>query len=102
MKNQTDYFCSIEETHHTTKIDAPSGTAITLNEQLNQHVEIKSIRKDKVIGNHHVEYTSAIDSIEITHKAINRTGFALGAVLAAEWIIEKKGCFSMKDVLNLE
>lgn len=102
MKNQNDYFCSIEETHHTTKIDAPSGTAITLNEQLNQLIEIQSFRKTDAIGTHNVKYTSKIDSIEITHEAKNRKGFASGAVLAAEWIIDKKGCFSMKDVLNLK
>ena len=102
MKNQNDYFCSIEETHHTTKIDAPSGTAITLNEQLNQSIEIQSFRKTDAIGTHNVKYTSKIDSIEITHEAKNRKGFASGAVLAAEWIIDKKGCFSMKDVLNLK
>ena len=102
MKNQNDYFCSIEETHHTTKIDAPSGTAITLNEQLNQLIEIQSFRKTDAIGTHNVKYTSNTDSIEITHEAKNRKGFASGAVLAAEWIIDKKGCFSMKDVLNLK
>ena len=102
MKNQNDYFCSIEETHHTTKFDTPSGTAITLNEQLNQLIEIQSFRKSDAIGTHHVKYTSKIDSIEITHEAKNRKGFASGAVLAAEWIIDKKGCFSMKDVLNLK
>ena len=102
MKNQNDYFCSIEETHHTTKIDAPSGTAITLNEQLNQLIEIQSFRKTDAIGTHNVKYTSKTDSIEITHEAKNRKGFASGAVIAAEWIIDKKGCFSMKDVLNLK
>lgn len=117
MNNLNDYKVSMEEIHHTQKLDAPSGTAITLangiienseytewtldNAQNNQiHIDAK--RVDSVPGTHSVFYDSAIDQIEIKHTAHNREGFALGAVVAAEWIENKKGIFSMKDVLNLK
>ncbi|HET9826787.1 MAG TPA: dihydrodipicolinate reductase C-terminal domain-containing protein, partial [Chitinophagaceae bacterium] len=100
------------------KKDAPSGTAITLAEQIMENIvrkkawvnhisdnpqelEIISERIDPAAGTHKVKYSSTIDDIEIIHTAHNREGFALGAVLAAEYIMDKKGIFSMKDVLNL-
>ena len=118
MKPHTNYEISLEETHHTQKKDAPSGTAITLageiiktstkkNKWVNNITEnenelsIISKRIDEVAGTHSVKYTSEIDDIEIIHTANNRKGFAQGAVLAAEFIAGKKGIFSMKDVLNL-
>lgn len=111
------YNVSIEEIHHTQKKDAPSGTAITLAEQVidisgeknkwvNNETENKnelsiiSKRIDEVPGTHSVKYSSPIDDIEIIHTAHNRKGFAEGAVIAAEFINGKKGIFSMKDVLN--
>lgn len=118
MKQQPSYDVSIEETHHTQKKDAPSGTAITLAEQVLQEIHrktkwvndvsqdsdkltITSKRIDPAPGTHSVKYSSAIDDIEIIHTAHNRQGFALGAVLAAEFIHNKKGIFSMQDVLGL-
>ena len=116
MDGRTDYDVSIEETHHTQKKDAPSGTAITLAEQIihglsdknhwtlngqdsKDAVQIIAHRVENVPGTHKVTYSSAIDSIEIIHTAHNREGFALGAVLAAEYINGKTGVFSMKDIL---
>ncbi len=113
-----DYEVQVTEIHHTQKKDAPSGTAITLAEQILENskrkkswvnhfsdnpeeLEIISERIDPAAGTHKVKYSSAIDDIEIIHTAHNRHGFALGAVLAAEFIKDKKGVFSMKDVLNL-
>ena len=114
MQKQPLYTASIEEIHHTQKLDKPSGTAITLAEGIpsagnvwhliednGEGVPITSIRKDEVPGTHTVTHRSEIDEIAITHTAHNRTGFALGAVLAAEWIQDKKGIFSMRDVLQL-
>lgn len=118
MKGQPLYDSSIEEIHHTEKKDAPSGTAITLAQQIIQEMPgktnwvnhptndpkeltITSKRIDTAPGTHHVKYSSAIDDIEIIHTAHNRQGFALGAVLAAEYIHDKKGIFSMKDILGL-
>src|SRR6185436_18319738 len=108
----------VTEIHHTAKKDAPSGTAITIAEQILEKIkrkkswvnhitdnvdelEILSERIDPAPGTHKVKYSSAIDDIEIIHTAHSRQGFALGAVLAAEFIKNKKGCFSMKDVLGL-
>lgn len=118
MMNQLkQYNVSMEEIHHTQKLDAPSGTAITLangiisnsdytNWTLNtpeeKEIKIEAIRKDSIPGTHSVYYDSDIDQIEIKHTAHNREGFALGAVVAAEWIKDKKGIFSMKDVLDLK
>lgn len=118
MKNYTEYSISIEETHHSQKLDSPSGTAITLaegimkeNPQLKNWVNettdnpnelpIISHRTGNVPGTHCVSYRSAIDDIEIKHTAHNRSGFALGAVLAAEWLQHKKGVFTINDILNL-
>lgn len=112
------YSVQIEETHHTQKQDAPSGTAITLAEGIieessyegwtlspeiaQQKIEIQAKRIENVPGTHKINYSSEIDSIEITHTAHNRNGFGLGAVIAAEWIVGKKGIFTMKDVLNIK
>ena len=116
MQKLPEYNVGIEEIHHTQKLDAPSGTAITLAEGIisnSDYTEWKMDSKaDKVVpitakrigntpGTHTVSYTNPVDSIEIKHTAHNREGFALGAVTAAEWIIGKKGVFSMRDVLNL-
>lgn len=116
MKNLSQYNVTLEEIHHTQKLDAPSGTAITLAEGIiantgyenwklgkseDKHIPISSKRIGDTPGTHTIEYTSQVDSIEIKHTAHNREGFALGAVIAAEWIIGKTGVFTMKDVLNL-
>jgi 4-hydroxy-tetrahydrodipicolinate reductase len=118
MRPYPEYQVSLEEIHHTQKKDAPSGTAITLAEQvlseitgktkwvnhLSTHPEeltIISERIDPAPGTHKIKYHSAIDDIEIIHTAHNRTGFAGGAVLAAEFTSQKKGIFSMKQVLGL-
>ena len=110
------YKVEIEEVHHTQKLDAPSGTAISLANQIienspytswqlgqtqNQTIGIEAKRIENVPGTHSVFYKSAIDEIEIKHTAHSREGFALGAVMASEWIIGKKGIFTMKDVLGL-
>jgi 4-hydroxy-tetrahydrodipicolinate reductase len=117
MKSQANYNVTIEEIHHTEKKDAPSGTAITLAEEVisasNQknkwvnhsstnpeELSIISKRIDPAAGTHSVKYTSLVDDIEIIHTAHNRKGFASGALLAAEFIKGKKGIFGMKDVLN--
>lgn len=119
MKQQTGYSISMEEIHHTQKKDAPSGTAITLAEQILHEVPRKknwvnevsqnpeelviiSKREDPAPGTHSIKYSSAVDDIEIIHTAHNRNGFALGAVLAAEYIQNKKGIFSMKQVLGIQ
>ena len=118
MSHQDTYNVSMEELHHTQKKDAPSGTAITLAEQVLHEITSKkkwinepekypnelsiiSKRIDPAPGTHSVKYSSAIDDIEIIHTAHSRTGFATGAVLAAEFVAGKKGIFSMKDVLNI-
>jgi len=119
MSPRKDYDIDIEEIHHTKKLDAPSGTAITLAEgiieQTNKEdwklIEVDSVndgsipivakRIPEVPGTHIINYNSEIDSIEIKHTAHNRKGFALGAVIAAEWINGKQGVFSMRDVLNI-
>jgi 4-hydroxy-tetrahydrodipicolinate reductase len=117
MRAQKDYEVILEEIHHTQKKDAPSGTAITLAEQILERLkrkkqwvndlsdnpedlEIISQRIDPTPGTHTVKYSSAIDDIEIMHTAHSRKGFALGAVIAAEFLKDKKGFFSMKDVLQ--
>jgi len=118
MAPHEEYQVSMEEIHHTQKKDAPSGTAITLAEHVlellprktkwvndtvpaENELEIISKRIDPAPGTHIVKYSSAIDDIEIIHTAHNRKGFATGAVLAAEFIKDKKGIFSMKEVLGL-
>ena len=117
MNNHSEYDVSLEETHHTQKKDAPSGTAITLADELIKEIPgkkqwvnrpssepgdlvIVSKRTDPVPGTHSVRYCSAIDDIEIIHTAHSRKGFALGAVLAAEYIHDKKGVFSIGKVLG--
>lgn len=117
MKQFDSYKVSMEEIHHIHKLDAPSGTAIslaqgviqnsnyaewTLEEAKNNQIHIEAKRIGEVPGTHTVNYDSAIDSIEIKHTAHNREGFALGAVIAAEWLAGKQGIFTMKDVLNLQ
>ena len=101
MESQDQYTPSIKEIHHTHKIDRPSGTAITLSEGLSQRAIINSERIGEVPGTHIINYKSDIDNIEIKHEAHNRKGFAIGAILAAEWIETKKGVFRMSDVLGL-
>lgn len=118
MATQNAYDVTMVETHHTQKKDAPSGTAISLAEQVlavnpfkktwvnhpsdnPAELQILSEREDPAPGTHAVKYHSTVDDIEIIHTAHNRTGFALGAVLAAEFIDGKQGIFSMKDVLGL-
>ena len=121
MNSNNNYTPSIEEIHHTKKLDAPSGTAITIAEQTiknssikewclhtnkakvdNEIIPISSKRIKDVPGTHIVAYKSEIDSIEIKHTAHNRKGFAHGAIIAAEWLINKNGVYTMKDVLNLD
>lgn len=115
------YSASLEETHHTQKLDAPSGTAITLanemmfsNNKLSSWVHkeeekpqvnpgqiaLTSYRREGVPGTHTIRYESEIDTIEIKHTAHNRKGFALGSVIAAEWLYGKKGVFTMKDIIT--
>ena len=101
MSNHEQYKASIQEIHHIHKLDAPSGTAISLTEYMEGNIHIESERTGEVHGTHIVTYQSVVDSIEIKHEAHNREGFALGAVLAAEWIKDKKGVFSISDMLNL-
>jgi 4-hydroxy-tetrahydrodipicolinate reductase len=117
MGSFRNYNVRLDEIHHTEKKDAPSGTAITLAEGILKHAShkkswvnsdsgkpedlvIKSFRVDQVPGTHVVKYNSAIDEIEIKHTAHNREGFALGAVMVAEWIRDKKGVLSMDDFLK--
>ena len=117
MSKFKEYKVSMEEIHHTQKLDKPSGTAISLANAIINHTDknnwaienpkeddvfIDVKRIDDVPGTHSVFYNSEVDFIEIKHVAHNREGFALGAVVAAEWIIGKKGIFSMKDVLDLK
>lgn len=119
MATQPDYDVSLKELHHTQKKDSPSGTAVTLAEQVLQNIgrkkawvnktaekaeelSIVSERIDPAPGTHAVKYSSEIDDIEIVHTAHNRKGFALGAVLAAEFLAGKKGVFTMDDVLQFQ
>jgi 4-hydroxy-tetrahydrodipicolinate reductase len=125
MSKFGSYSVEIEEIHHTQKLDAPSGTAISLakgviensdytswtleeakennpsDSEMAKQIHIEAIRTENVPGTHTVTYNSTVDTIEIKHTAHNRDGFALGAVIAAEWIVGKHGVFSMKDVLEL-
>jgi 4-hydroxy-tetrahydrodipicolinate reductase len=104
MKDR-NYVNSINEIHHTHKLDSPSGTAISLAEQINKKLDIQtkitSERINNTNGIHQITYSSKADKIEIKHTANNRDGFAIGAIIAANWIIGKKGIYSMKDILNL-
>lgn len=117
MNGLDAYNVLIEEIHHTQKLDAPSGTAITLAEGIiensakkswklggagdDDQIPIEAKRIDSVPGTHTITYQSEVDTLEIKHIAHNRNGFALGAVIAAEWIKDKKGVFSMQDVLDI-
>ncbi|HEX7414676.1 MAG TPA: 4-hydroxy-tetrahydrodipicolinate reductase [Bacteroidia bacterium] len=117
MNSFPDYEVSMQEIHHIHKLDKPSGTAITTADKILAHHSQKSkwslnknstsdlfievVRQDEVPGTHTVFYKSDIDEISITHKAYNRKGFALGAVLAAEFLYNKKGVYTMSDLLNL-
>ena len=111
-----DYSVEMEEIHHTKKLDAPSGTAITLAEGIIENSSLESWKLDEsaknvipitakrienIPGTHTIKYSSEVDDIEIKHTAHSRKGFALGAVVAAEWLADKKGVFTMKDVLGL-
>jgi len=127
MSNYPYYDVQVEEIHHTQKVDSPSGTAITLAEGIIENLDskktwtnvlttdgdessgdavapeqllIESFRIDSVPGTHTVLYDSEVDTIELKHTAHNRNGFALGAVMAAEWIQNKKGFFEAKDMFN--
>ena len=100
MQNHLEYKPSIKEIHQKSKIDSPSGTALSLHSQMSSNIEIESERTENIPGTHIVNYDSKIDSISITHRAHNRMGFVSGALIAAEWIIDKKGSFSMSDILK--
>lgn len=117
MSQFDSYKVTMEEIHHTQKLDAPSGTAIslakgviensnyanwTLEDAKTNEIHIEARRIGDVPGTHTVNYDSIVDSIELKHTAHNREGFALGAVIAAEWLAGKKGIYNMKDVLNLK
>ncbi|MGB1210249.1 MAG: 4-hydroxy-tetrahydrodipicolinate reductase [Lacinutrix venerupis] len=117
MSSLKDYNVDIEEIHHTQKLDAPSGTAISLAEDIIENhnnftswkldgnkdnvLPITAKRIENVPGTHNITYKSEVDTIEINHIAHNRQGFALGAVIAAEWLHGKTGVYTMKDVLNI-
>lgn len=117
MNNFPEYDIEMQEIHHTQKLDAPSGTAITLAEGILENVErknswinkmkgntneigIESLRIADTPGTHSIQYASEIDAIEIKHTAFSRQGFASGALTAAEWLVGKKGCFGMEDLLG--
>ncbi len=115
MNKYDSYNVEMEEVHHIHKLDKPSGTAISLANQIIEKNDrktnwsitakdpetlfIKDVREGEVPGTHIIKYTSPVDDIEIMHKAHNRKGFALGAVIAAEYINGKKGIFTMKDLI---
>ncbi len=115
MKRLDEYSVEIEEIHHVQKLDAPSGTAISLAQQIIEEnpnkvgwqldeadadeIPVFAKRIEDVPGTHTIKYDSAVDTIEIKHTAKSREGFALGAVVAAEYLKDKKGVFTMKDVL---
>lgn len=116
MQPWKKYEVSVNEIHHTQKLDAPSGTAISIAEGILKYsdkkqwkldgehkddLNISAVREDDVKGTHEVTYRSNIDTISLKHEAHTRDGFALGALLAAEWLQGKKGVFSMKDVLGM-
>lgn len=117
MEPFKEYAVAVEEIHHTQKLDAPSGTAISLanaiidnnnsytqwqlNDKATDAIPIIAKRIPEVPGTHTIAYSSDIDTIEIKHTAHSRQGFALGAVIAAEWLLGKSGVFTMNDVLNI-
>ena len=111
-----EYKVSMKEIHHVHKLDAPSGTALSLAKPLlsndyfkewelngtgKEKLNIESTREGEVPGKHIVSYRSKVDEISLKHEAFNRDGFAQGAIIAAEWLADKKGVFSMQDVLNI-
>ncbi|MCY4217343.1 MAG: 4-hydroxy-tetrahydrodipicolinate reductase [Flavobacteriaceae bacterium] len=115
MKPLNDYEVSISETHHIEKVDKPSGTALSLAEDLiqihqlknwtqetasKQELQIESFRKANVVGEHQITYHSEIDTLSLVHQAHHRDGFATGALVAAKWIEHKKGVFTMSHVLS--
>ena len=120
MNGRKEYNPSVQETHHVHKLDAPSGTALTITHDIlnvldrkngwtlepvganSNNIPITAIREGEVPGTHRVRWASDIDEITIEHKAHSRTGFASGAVLAAEWVYGKTGTYTMNDVLNLK
>jgi 4-hydroxy-tetrahydrodipicolinate reductase len=114
--NKKNYKADVKEIHHLHKLDYPSGTAITLAKEIiknfnhknwtldkddEENLFIETIREGEVPGTHIIRYNSEIDEISIKHKAFKRDGFALGAIIAAEWLIGKKGVYSMDDVLKI-
>ncbi|RZJ67062.1 MAG: 4-hydroxy-tetrahydrodipicolinate reductase [Flavobacterium sp.] len=116
MAKFPEYKVCMEEVHHTQKLDAPSGTAISLAKNIIEHSDysswaLENAKSDEILidakrienvpGTHTVFYDSGVDRIEITHTAHSREGFAYGAVIAAEWLFGKTGVFTMKDVLDL-
>ena len=116
MAPHKEYDVSVEEIHHLQKKDAPSGTAISIAEGILKHndkkdwkletdqrdlLNIIAIREEDVKGTHIVHYTSSVDTISLKHEAHSREGFAKGAILAGEWLMGKKGVFTMKDVLGI-
>lgn len=119
LRAHPDYFPTMTEVHHIHKLDAPSGTAVTLAEDVvaevphiagwhlgtertdNGHLSIEAIREGEVPGTHRMVWHSVIDDISLEHKAHSRAGFASGALLAARWIVGKRGVFSMREVLGL-
>ncbi|MFN0174686.1 MAG: 4-hydroxy-tetrahydrodipicolinate reductase [Saprospiraceae bacterium] len=119
MASRPEYSASLTETHHIHKLDAPSGTALTLVNELIEHTDryagwslapnvpasneipITAIREGEVPGTHLVRWQSAVDEILIEHKAYSRAGFATGAVLAAQWLVGKRGVYGMGDVLGV-
>ncbi len=117
MSKFKNYSASMEEIHHTQKLDAPSGTAISLAKGIIENSDytnwimdanpkeneltIEALRIENVPGTHSIFYNSEVDTIEIKHTAHSRDGFALGSIIAAEWLVGKKGVFTMKDVLEL-
>ena len=117
MSRFEEYELQLTEIHHTEKKDAPSGTALSIFEQINEFyadkswhlgtdnkkdsIAINALREEDVKGTHLVKYSNEIDTIEIKHEAHSRDGFALGAVIAAEWLYDKQGTYTMKDVLGL-
>jgi len=112
IMNGHNYDCNIREIHHTEKKDAPSGTAITLAENVikssstlnhwEEALPIYAERLPNVPGTHILSFESSVDSIKLEHEAKNREGFAIGAIVAAEWLIGKTGVFGMSDLLNFE
>tara|TARA_X000001036_G_scaffold410241_1_gene421945 strand:- start:244 stop:954 length:711 start_codon:yes stop_codon:yes gene_type:complete len=115
-QNKKNYKADVKEIHHLHKLDSPSGTAITLAKEIiknfnhekwtldkddEENLFIETIREGEAPGTHIVRYNSEIDEISIKHKAFKRDGFALGAIVAAEWLVNKKGIYSMEDVLKI-